>query len=139
MANVELYYKAIQFYLEFKPLLLNDLLIVLSPRLDHSRAVNFFNKVKKTTFKPNFFKKQEVFLTTFFMFFRLSSFLWSSLTCGQYKTTTTSLSTKHLTTSSSQRKTIRLDILNQNTTKTASRFIHSLCVFSILHRPSGRP
>lgn len=45
MANVELYYKAIQFYLEFKPLLLNDLLIVLSPRLDHSRAVTFFSKV----------------------------------------------------------------------------------------------
>lgn len=42
---MELYYKAIQFYLEFKPLLLNDLLIVLSPRLDHSRAVNFFTKV----------------------------------------------------------------------------------------------
>lgn len=42
---MELYYKATQFYLEFKPLLLNDLLIVLSPRLDHSRAVNFFNKV----------------------------------------------------------------------------------------------
>uniref|UniRef100_A0A669CGE0 Clathrin, heavy chain a (Hc) n=2 Tax=Oreochromis TaxID=8139 RepID=A0A669CGE0_ORENI len=47
VANVELYYKAIQFYLEFKPLLLNDLLIVLSPRLDHSRAVNFFTKVKQ--------------------------------------------------------------------------------------------
>lgn len=45
VANVELYYKAIQFYLEFKPLLLNDLLIVLSPRLDHTRAVNFFFKV----------------------------------------------------------------------------------------------
>ncbi|TNN69750.1 Clathrin heavy chain 1 [Liparis tanakae] len=45
VANVELYYKAVQFYLEFKPLLLNDLLIVLSPRLDHSRAVNFFSKV----------------------------------------------------------------------------------------------
>ncbi|KAG9348508.1 hypothetical protein JZ751_002244 [Albula glossodonta] len=47
VANVELYYKAIQFYLEFKPLLLNDLLIVLSPRLDHTRAVNFFTKVKQ--------------------------------------------------------------------------------------------
>uniref|UniRef100_A0A667XLR9 Clathrin, heavy chain b (Hc) n=1 Tax=Myripristis murdjan TaxID=586833 RepID=A0A667XLR9_9TELE len=47
VANVELYYKAIQFYLEFKPLLLNDLLIVLSPRLDHTRAVNFFSKVKQ--------------------------------------------------------------------------------------------
>lgn len=43
---MELYYKAIQFYLEFKPLLLNDLLIVLSPRLDHSRAVTFFSKVQ---------------------------------------------------------------------------------------------
>ena len=42
---MELYYKAVQFYLEFKPLLLNDLLIVLSPRLDHSRAVNYFTKV----------------------------------------------------------------------------------------------
>lgn len=45
VANVELYYKAIQFYLEFKPLLLNDLLMVLSPRLDHTRAVNYFSKV----------------------------------------------------------------------------------------------
>ncbi|MGH0159430.1 UNVERIFIED_CONTAM: hypothetical protein FKN15_037344 [Acipenser sinensis] len=47
VANVELYYKAIQFYLEFRPLLLNDLLMVLSPRLDHSRAVTFFSKVKQ--------------------------------------------------------------------------------------------
>ncbi|CAF92003.1 unnamed protein product, partial [Tetraodon nigroviridis] len=47
VANVELYYKAVQFYLEFKPLLLNDLLMVLSPRLDHSRAVTFFSKVKQ--------------------------------------------------------------------------------------------
>nr|AAW26877.1 SJCHGC02697 protein [Schistosoma japonicum] len=44
VANVELYYKAIQFYLTYKPLLLNDLLMVLSPRLDHTRAVNFFIK-----------------------------------------------------------------------------------------------
>lgn len=50
VANVELYYKAVQFYLEFKPLLLNDLLIVLSPRLDHTRAVNFFSKVLCTNF-----------------------------------------------------------------------------------------
>ncbi|CAL8082433.1 unnamed protein product [Calicophoron daubneyi] len=45
VANVELYYKAIQFYLTYKPLLLNDLLTVLSPRLDHTRAVAFFSKV----------------------------------------------------------------------------------------------
>lgn len=53
MANVELYYKAVHFYLEFKPLLLNDLLIVLSPRLDHTRAVNFFSKVLLLTFICN--------------------------------------------------------------------------------------
>jgi clathrin heavy chain len=45
VANIELYYKAIQFYLDFKPMLLNDLLAVLSPRLDHTRAVNYFIKV----------------------------------------------------------------------------------------------
>lgn len=45
MANMELYYKAIQFYLDYKPLLLNDLLLVLAPRMDHTRAVTFFTKV----------------------------------------------------------------------------------------------
>uniref|UniRef100_A0A8C9FB64 Clathrin heavy chain like 1 n=1 Tax=Pavo cristatus TaxID=9049 RepID=A0A8C9FB64_PAVCR len=44
VANVELYYKALQFYLDYKPLLINDLLLVLSPRLDHTRTVNFFSK-----------------------------------------------------------------------------------------------
>lgn len=52
VANVELYYKAVHFYLDFKPLLLNDLLIVLSPRLDHTRAVTFFSKV--TAIFPSF-------------------------------------------------------------------------------------
>ncbi|XP_013387362.1 clathrin heavy chain 1 isoform X2 [Lingula anatina] len=47
VANIELYYKAIQFYLDFKPLLLNDLLLILTPRLDHTRAVNFFQKVNQ--------------------------------------------------------------------------------------------
>lgn len=46
VANIELYYKAIQFYLDYKPMLLNDLLLVLSPRMDHTRAVNFFSKVR---------------------------------------------------------------------------------------------
>ncbi|CAB3245743.1 unnamed protein product [Arctia plantaginis] len=45
VANMELYYKAIQFYLDYKPLLLNDLLLVLAPRMDHTRAVTFFTKV----------------------------------------------------------------------------------------------
>ncbi|KAG7259139.1 hypothetical protein CRUP_020676 [Coryphaenoides rupestris] len=47
VANVELYYKSLSFYLDFKPLLLNDLLAILSPRLDHSRAVTFFSKMKQ--------------------------------------------------------------------------------------------
>lgn len=45
VANIELYYKAIQFYLDFKPMLLNDLLLVLAPRLDHTRTVTYFTKV----------------------------------------------------------------------------------------------
>ena len=44
VANIEIYYKAIQFYLDYKPLLLNDLLLVLTPRLDHTRSVTFFSK-----------------------------------------------------------------------------------------------
>jgi len=47
VANIELYYRAVQFYLDYKPLLLNDLLVVLSPRMDHTRAVNFFTKVNQ--------------------------------------------------------------------------------------------
>lgn len=45
VANIELYYRAIQFYLDFKPMLLNDLLIVLITRMDHTRAVTYFRKV----------------------------------------------------------------------------------------------
>ena len=45
VANIELYYKALQFYLDYKPMLLNDLLLVLTPRMDHTRAVNFFTKL----------------------------------------------------------------------------------------------
>lgn len=44
VANIELYYKAIQFYLDYKPMMLNDLLLVLAPRMDHTRSVNFFTK-----------------------------------------------------------------------------------------------
>ncbi|CAB4017469.1 clathrin heavy chain 1-like [Paramuricea clavata] len=45
VANIELYYKALQFYLDYKPILLNDLLIVLTPRMDHTRAVTYFRKI----------------------------------------------------------------------------------------------
>lgn len=37
-------YKALEFYLDHKPLLINDLLNSLVPRLDHTRATNWFKK-----------------------------------------------------------------------------------------------
>merc|ERR1711953_574882 len=44
VANIEMYHRAIQFYLDYKPMLLNDLPVVLAPRLDHTRTVGFFTK-----------------------------------------------------------------------------------------------
>mmetsp|Transcript_28677 Transcript_28677/g.48179 ORF Transcript_28677/g.48179 Transcript_28677/m.48179 type:complete len:1757 (+) Transcript_28677:68-5338(+) len=44
VANIEIYYKAISFYLQEQPLLLNDLLVVLKPRVDHSRVVTQMRK-----------------------------------------------------------------------------------------------
>ncbi|KAG8994614.1 hypothetical protein FRB94_012647 [Tulasnella sp. JGI-2019a] len=41
-ANVEIYYKALSFYLLEQPMLLVDLLTVLSPRIDHTRVVRMF-------------------------------------------------------------------------------------------------
>ncbi|KIY69192.1 clathrin heavy chain 1, partial [Cylindrobasidium torrendii FP15055 ss-10] len=42
VANVEIYYKSIQFYLQHQPTLLTDLLSVMIPRIDHSRVVRMF-------------------------------------------------------------------------------------------------
>ena len=47
VANIELYYKGLSFYLEYKPMLINDLLNVLHQRLDHNRTVSFFRKQDK--------------------------------------------------------------------------------------------
>jgi len=44
VTNLELYYKALQFYLDEQPLLLNDLLETLTPRIDHTRVVQMFQK-----------------------------------------------------------------------------------------------
>ncbi|KAG8915959.1 hypothetical protein FRC02_004302, partial [Tulasnella sp. 418] len=43
-ANVEIYYKALTFYLQEQPLLLVDLLTVLTPRIDHTRVVRMFSQ-----------------------------------------------------------------------------------------------
>ncbi|KAI8818504.1 uncharacterized protein EV422DRAFT_537294 [Fimicolochytrium jonesii] len=44
VSNLEIYYKALRFYLEHQPLLINDLLTVLTPRVDHTRVVQMFQK-----------------------------------------------------------------------------------------------
>lgn len=64
VANIEIYYKvtfvaarevymkligrkylqALTFYLQEQPMLLNDLLVVLAPRVDHTRVVRMFQK-----------------------------------------------------------------------------------------------
>ncbi|KAJ3029464.1 hypothetical protein HDV00_009596 [Rhizophlyctis rosea] len=44
VANLEIYYKALRFYLDEQPLLINDLLTALTPRVDHTRVVQMFQK-----------------------------------------------------------------------------------------------
>ncbi|CED83796.1 clathrin heavy chain [Phaffia rhodozyma] len=44
VANVEIYYKALSFYLAEQPLLLTDLLVSLTPRIDHTRVVRMFRR-----------------------------------------------------------------------------------------------
>ncbi|RKO83825.1 armadillo-type protein, partial [Blyttiomyces helicus] len=44
VTNLEIYYKALRFYLDEQPLLINDLLVVLTPRIDHTRVVSTFQK-----------------------------------------------------------------------------------------------
>ncbi|KAI6122688.1 hypothetical protein EDD16DRAFT_1570643 [Pisolithus croceorrhizus] len=45
VANVEIYYKALTFYLQEQPTLLNDLLSVMIPRVDHARVVRMFRQI----------------------------------------------------------------------------------------------
>ncbi|KAF7731429.1 hypothetical protein EC973_000237 [Apophysomyces ossiformis] len=44
VSNLELYYKALRFYLNEQPMLLNDLLAVMVPRIKHARVVQLFEK-----------------------------------------------------------------------------------------------
>ncbi|KAG0004877.1 hypothetical protein BGZ79_007776 [Entomortierella chlamydospora] len=44
VSNLEIYYKALRFYLDEQPMLLNDLLTVLVPRIDHNRVIQMFQK-----------------------------------------------------------------------------------------------
>lgn len=42
--NLEIYYRALNFYLQEHPTLLTDLLSALTPRIDHARVVRLFEK-----------------------------------------------------------------------------------------------
>ncbi|KAG9304457.1 hypothetical protein G9A89_020021 [Geosiphon pyriformis] len=44
VSNLEIYYKALVFYLKEHPLLINDLLATLAPRIDHARVVQTLEK-----------------------------------------------------------------------------------------------
>ncbi|KAG8858441.1 hypothetical protein FRB91_009751 [Serendipita sp. 411] len=44
VANIEIYYRALSFYLQEQPTLLTDLLTVLIPRIDHSRVIKMFKR-----------------------------------------------------------------------------------------------
>jgi len=44
VTNIEIYYKALSFYIDQQPFLLNDLLTALTPRIDHSRVVRLIMK-----------------------------------------------------------------------------------------------
>ncbi|EPY52055.1 clathrin heavy chain Chc1 [Schizosaccharomyces cryophilus OY26] len=54
VANLELYYRALHFYLEQHPMLLTDLLAALTPRIDHSRVIRIFEKSENTPLIMNF-------------------------------------------------------------------------------------
>lgn len=61
VSNLEIYYKALRFYLEQQPLLLNDLLAVLTPRVDHTRVVQMFQKTNNLPLvKPYLISVQQV-------------------------------------------------------------------------------
>ncbi|KAF9912226.1 hypothetical protein BX616_010375 [Lobosporangium transversale] len=44
VSNLEIYYKALRFYLDEQPMLLNELLAVMIPRIDHNRVIQMFQK-----------------------------------------------------------------------------------------------
>ncbi|KAI9221518.1 hypothetical protein BC828DRAFT_404854 [Blastocladiella britannica] len=48
VSNLEIYYKALRFYLDEHPLQINDLLAALTPRIDHTRVVAMMLKSDNT-------------------------------------------------------------------------------------------
>jgi clathrin heavy chain len=54
VANTELLYKALRFYLEEQPLLVADLLLAVASRIDHARVVQMFEKSKSIPLIKNY-------------------------------------------------------------------------------------
>lgn len=44
VANLEIYYKALDYYYNEQPMLIPDLLTALTPRVDHTRVVRMFQR-----------------------------------------------------------------------------------------------
>jgi clathrin heavy chain len=61
VTNLEIYYKSLRFYLDEQPLLINDLLAALSPKIDHTRVVQMFQKTNNLPLvKPYLISVQQV-------------------------------------------------------------------------------
>lgn len=59
--NLDIYYRALQFYLDEHPKLVTDLLSSLMPRVDHTRAVQIFQKANQIALiKPYLMAAQKV-------------------------------------------------------------------------------
>lgn len=79
VANVELYYKSVHFYLQEHPDLLNDVLNVLALRVDHARVVDIMRKV--ALILSNISLDLGLYLFLSLMFFLLCAVGWSSPSC----------------------------------------------------------
>ncbi|KAI1716677.1 hypothetical protein Ddc_10472 [Ditylenchus destructor] len=57
--NWDVHYKAMKFYLEHQADLLNDLLIILAPRLDIDKTIAFFSEVQQLAFVKPFLQEMQ--------------------------------------------------------------------------------
>jgi len=95
VANVELYYKAVHFYLQEHPDLINDVLNVLALRVDHARVVDIMRKValilatvsSDISFSLNIFFSISLMNVFSVMYYRLVNSVLSSHTWLQFRVT----------------------------------------------------
>ena len=78
VSNLEIYYKALRYYLEQQPMLINDLLAVLTPKIDHTRVVDMFAKSNNLPLiKPYLISVQQV---NIHFVFALQTFVFRPIT-----------------------------------------------------------